>query len=57
MTSTNRSISVSIHEHTIESVSLQKHLGITFDKNMTWEKQIDLVCKNASRKITLMKFI
>ena len=53
MTSANRSIAVSIHEHTIESVSSQKHLGITSDKNLTWEKQIDLVCKSASGKITL----
>ena len=36
MTSANRSIAVSIHEHTIESVSSQKHLGITIDKNLTW---------------------
>ena len=53
----NRSIAVSIHEHTIESVSSQKHLGITIDKNLTWEKQIDLVCKSASRKITHMKLL
>ena len=57
MTSANRSIDVSIHEHTIESVSSQKHLGITIDKNLTWEKQIDLVCKSANRKITLMKLL
>ena len=57
MTSTNRSISVSIHEHTIGSVSLQKHLGLPIDKNLTWEKQIDLVFKNASRKITPMKLL
>ena len=57
MTSANIGIAVSIHEHTIESVSLQKHLGITIDKNLTWEKQIDLVCKSASRKITLMKLL
>ena len=57
MTSANRSIAVSIHEHTIDSVSSQKHLGITIDKNLTWEKQIDLVCKSASRKITLMKLL
>ena len=57
ISSTNRSISVSIHEHTIESVSSQKHLGITIDKNLSWEKQIDLVCKNTSCKITRMKLL
>ena len=57
MTSANRSISVSIHEHTNESVSSQMHLRVTIDKNLTREKQIGLVCKNASRKITLMKLL
>ena len=57
MTFANRSIAVSIHEHTIKSVSSQKHLGITIDKNLTLEKHIGLVCKSASRKITLMKLL
>ena len=32
MTSANEGISVTINEHCIESVSAQKHLGITIDK-------------------------
>ena len=39
----------------IESVSAQKHLGITIDKNLTWEQQIDLVCRDISRK--LLKYV
>ena len=27
------------------------------DKNLTWEQQIDLVCRNLSRKLTLMKLL
>ena len=57
MTSTNEGTSVTINEHSIESVSAQKHLGITIDKNLTWEQQIDLVCRNVSRKLTLMKLL
>ena len=57
MTSSNEGISVTINEHSIESVSAQKHLGITIDKNLTWEQQIDLVCRNVSRKLTLMKLL
>ena len=57
MTSTNEGISVTINEHSIESVSAQKHLGITIDKNLTWEQQTDLVCRNVSRKLTLMKLL
>ena len=44
MTSANEGISITINEHSIESVSAQKHLGIIkIDKNLTWEQQIDLV--------------
>ena len=57
MTSANEGISVTINEHSIESVSAQKHMGITTDKNLIWEQQIDLVCRNVSRKLTLMKLL
>ena len=57
MTSANEGISVTINEHSIVSVSAQKHLGITIDKNLTWEQQIDLFCRNVSRKLTLMKLL
>ena len=57
MTSANEDISVTINEHSTESVSAQKHLGITIDKNLTWEQQIDLVCRNFSRKLTLIKLL
>ena len=57
MTSDNECISVTINEHSIESVSAQKHLGITIDKKLTLEQHIDLVCRNVSRKLTLMKLL
>ena len=57
MTSANEGISVTINEHSIESVSAQKHLGITINKILDWEQQIDLVCRNVSRKLTLMKLL
>ena len=44
MTSANEGNSMTINEHSIESVSALKHLGITNDKNLMWEQQIDLVC-------------
>ena len=55
MTSANEGIFVTINEHSIESVSAQKYLGITIDKNLKWGQQIDLVCRNVSRKLTRMK--
>ena len=57
MTSGNESISITINEHIIESVNAQKRLGITIDKILTWELQIDLVCQSVSRKLTLMKLL
>ena len=38
MTSANEGISVTINEYSIESVSAQKHLGITTDENLTLEQ-------------------
>ena len=57
MTSADEGISVTINEHSIESVNAQKHLGITIYKILTWEKQIDLVRQNVSRKLTRMKLL
>ena len=51
------SASITINEHVIESVNAQKNLGITIDKNLTWEQQIYLVCQSVSRKLTLMKLL
>ena len=36
MISANESISITINEHSIESVNAQKHLDITTDKYLTW---------------------
>ena len=57
MTSVNGSITITINKHNIESVNIHKHLGITIDNNLTWEQQIDLVCQNVSRKLTLIKIL
>ena len=54
MTNANGDLSISIKGQNIDLFDTQKHLGITIDKNLTWEKHIDLVCQNVSRKITLL---
>ena len=53
----NTGIFLGLNEHSMESVSAQKHLGITIDKYLTWEQQIDLVCRNLSHKLTLTKLL
>ena len=45
MTSANESISITINRHSTESVNTHKHLGITTDKQLTWEQQIDWYVK------------
>ena len=45
MTSANEGISISLNEHSNESVNAQKHLGMTNDKHLSWAQQIDLVCQ------------
>ena len=57
ITSANEGISVTINEHSIELVRAHKHLGITIDKILAWEQQIDLVCRNVSRKLTHFLFL
>ena len=57
MPSANENNSITINERSTEPVNAQKHLGITIDKKLIWEQQIDLVCRNVSRKLTLMKLL
>ena len=38
----------------IKAVDSQKLLGIIIDKSLTWDKQIDAVCLNVTRRITLL---
>lgn len=57
MTHGNETISISVNGQAIDIVNSQKHLGITIDGNLTWEQQISQVCKNVSRKLTLMKLL
>ena len=41
----------------LKNVEHQKLLGIIIDKNLTWDQQIDSVCLNITRRITLLKLL
>ena len=41
----------------IQTVDTFKMWGIPADQMLTWDKQIDSVCLNITRKITLMKMV
>ena len=41
----------------IKEIENQKLLGVIIDKTLSWDKQIDAVCLNVTRRITLMKLL
>ena len=41
----------------IQSVEQQKLFGVVTDRSLTWNKQIDAVCLNIFRRITLLKLL
>ena len=41
----------------IENVHTQKLLGIYTDNTLNWDKHVDFVCLNVSRKINLLKLL
>lgn len=51
------SMNISIDNESISNVSHQKLLGIIIDKTLSWDKQIDSVCLNITRRITLLKML
>ena len=50
-------INIIIDNENISGVENQKLLGIIIDKTLSWDKQIDSVCLNISRRITLLKIL
>ena len=46
-----------IDDDDISNVDNQKILGIIIDKTLSWYKQIDSVCLNITRRITLLKLL
>ena len=46
-----------IDDDDISNVDNQKLLGIIIDKTLSWDKQIDSVCLNITRRITLLKLL
>ena len=46
-----------IDDDDISNVDNQKLLGIIIDKTLSWDKQMDSVCLNITRRITLLKLL
>ena len=50
-------IEIMLESEIIEMVDSHKLLGVIIDKHLSWDKQIDTVCLNITRKITLLKLL
>ncbi|MCW4347252.1 MAG: hypothetical protein N0E48_28465 [Candidatus Thiodiazotropha endolucinida] len=50
-------INIYIDNEVIKDVDNQKLLGVIIDKTLSWDKQIDTVSLNISRKISLLKLL
>ena len=50
-------LNITIDNEDISNVDNQKLLGIIIDKTLSWDKQIDSVCLNITRRITLLKLL
>ena len=48
---------ICIDNEIIKEVENQKLLGVIIDKTLAWDKQINAVCLNITRIITLMKLL
>ena len=49
------SLRIFLHDELVKKVDNQKLLGVIIDKTLIWDKQIDVVCLNITRRITLLK--
>ena len=53
----DKKLNLIINDLTLENVSKQRVLGVPIDNKLTWQSQIDYVCKELNKKIALFKRI
>ena len=56
-TNTSDAIHISIENDMLASTEHQKLLGIYLDQNLTYDKEVDEICKSVSKRITLLKLL
>ena len=44
-----------LHNHTLESVTSAKYLGVTLTKNLSWDTHIDQVCNKANKTLGFLR--
>ena len=50
-------IEIYIDSEIIQTVEQHKLLGVVTDTSLSWNKQVDAVCLNITRRITLLKLL
>ena len=53
----NDPLEIFLDNKQIQNVEKQKLLGVVIDNKLTWNEQIDTVCLNITRRITLLKLL
>ena len=53
----NPPLDVKVDNSIIVKTNEQKLLGVYIDETLSWDKQVDVICKTVSRKITLLKLL
>ena len=53
----NDPLEIFLDNELIQNVKKQKLLGVIIDNNLSWSEQIDTVCLNITRRITLLKLL
>ena len=47
-------LDICLENELIQTVEHQKLLGVIIDMSLSWDKQIDTVCLNISRRMTIL---
>ena len=53
----NDPLEIFLDNELIQNVKKQKLLGVIIDNNLSWSEQIDTVCLNITRRISLLKLL
>ena len=53
----NDPLEIFLDKELIQNVKKQKLLGVIIDNNLSWSEQIDTVCLDITRRITLLKLL
>ena len=50
----NLKLNLIVNNHSIEQVTEHRHLGVTIDENLNWDKHINALSKSAARNVYLL---